>query len=358
MLEVASGLAARGHDMTVVYQNAGALLTSYAEAGVHTVQGGQFAVDRSQTVRSALQLLATTWLGIRRRPELVYVNDFQHTTFGALVSTATRSALVCHLRLTPPAAGSFARQLKLSIPHVDRFIAVSEDSRERHSRAGFPRERIDVVHNGIDLSHYSPGTPAQRTSARQQLGVDEDALVIAYVGRVDAVKGVETLVDAVNALHAENPRYHLLVVGRPAWHDSPQAGAAYVEGLRHRARPGSATFLGVQLDTVPVYRAADVVVVPSQWPEPFGRAVVEAMACGRPVIASRIGGIPEILTEDLEPLLVEPGSVADLAARLAWIDGRCTDLGPRCREVATARFGLERTLDGIESSFARAAQTR
>jgi glycosyltransferase involved in cell wall biosynthesis len=96
--------------------------------------------------------------------------------------------------------------------------------------------------------------------------------------------------------------------------------------------------------------AADVVAVPSMWNEPFGRVVVEALAAGLPVVASRVGGIPEILSGDLSPLLYERGSASELADRLHSLMGWRRDR-PELRDLALARaadFTIERMIDEIE----------
>jgi glycosyltransferase involved in cell wall biosynthesis len=353
MLEVAEGLSDRGHDLRLMYRFPGEYLPIYASFGATTRQARSFFIDRGDTVRSALGLIPTTAAGVRARPDLVYLNDILHAPFGALVSSITRRPLVAHLRLNPP-DDVLGRQIWASLPRIRRFIAVSSDTRTRYADFGFPQERIDVVHNAVDLDRYTPPSDTERQAARERLGIEDDEYLIVYIGRIDAVKGIDTLINATNRLVEQGLRVRLVVAGRPAWHETPEAGLRYVEELQRRALPGSATFLGVQLDTLPLYRAADVVAVPSNWPEPFGRVIVEAMACGLPVVASDIGGIPEILTEDLRQLLVTPGDSDDLAARLQSVRADAAELGRACRRVAEARFGSAQMLDGIEASFARA----
>jgi glycosyltransferase involved in cell wall biosynthesis len=104
-----------------------------------------------------------------------------------------------------------------------------------------------------------------------------------------------------------------------------------------------------------------VVVVPSLWAEPFGRVIVEAFATGRPVLASRIGGIPEILTGEFERFLVEPGDAALLASGLESLVGwqqREPGLADRCRTHVQDHFSLDRAVDGVERSLLVAAGER
>jgi glycosyltransferase involved in cell wall biosynthesis len=116
----------------------------------------------------------------------------------------------------------------------------------------------------------------------------------------------------------------------------------------------SVQFLAGRRDVVTPLHAADVVVVPSVWQEAFGRTVIEALSTGRPVVASRVGGIPEIITGPLEPMLFERGDVAELAERLRGLRGwqdREPGLADLCRSRILDAFTLDRTVDGIESTF-------
>lgn len=352
MLEVAEGLVRRNHDVTLMYRFAGEYLPLYAGFGAKTRQERAFFIDRGETLRSAAALAATTLHGVRLHPDLIYLNDVLHLPFGALVSSLTRSPAVSHLRLIP--GPNFGRQIWTALPRIRRFIAVSADTRDRWVSYGFPAEHIDVVYNAIDVARYSPGTPEDRAIARRDLGIDDDEQVVLYVGRIDKVKGIETLIGAVSRLAQRRQRLRLVVAGRPAWHETPEAGQEYVEQLRRMATDVTASFLGPVIDTVPLYRAADVVAVPSEWPEPFGRVVIEAMGCARPVVATAVGGIPEILTGELATLLAPPGDVEQLSDRLDQALDAGPELGAACREAAARRFGLETMLDGVEASFALA----
>lgn len=352
VLDVNGGLAARGHELTVMYFLGEELLPEYHRRGCATIRGLDFYLDQHRRPASLAGLLRSTWRGARVDPDLVYIQDFEHGPLGAMISSVRRTPLVSHLRLTPPA--SYARQHRAALQRVDRFIAVSNDVRERFVQSGLRRDRIDVVHNGLDLDEFSPGTLADRAAIRNELGLEPEEFVVVYVGRIDHVKGIETAVAACNRRAELGRPVRLVAVGQPVWHESEAEGEEYVERLRRLGAPSRALFVGARTDIVPIYRAADVVVVPSSWPEPFGRVVIEAMACGRPVIASRVGGIPEILTGELESLLFDPGDVEQLVQRLDEVAPVAGDLGLRCREEAAARFGIETVIDGVENTLNRA----
>jgi glycosyltransferase involved in cell wall biosynthesis len=118
--------------------------------------------------------------------------------------------------------------------------------------------------------------------------------------------------------------------------------------------PDRCTWVGHRLDVRPLYHAADVAVVPSRWGEPFGRAVLEPMSSGIPVLGSIDGGIPETLTGRFGEFLVAPDDPAALAEKLARVRGwreREPDLGTACRNHVVRNFSLEREIDGVEGLF-------
>jgi glycosyltransferase involved in cell wall biosynthesis len=112
---------------------------------------------------------------------------------------------------------------------------------------------------------------------------------------------------------------------------------------------------------VSLLQAADVATVPSVWPEPLSRSIMEALACGVPVVATAVGGSPEILTDWMSRLLAEPGNADDLARHLLdvldWRDGE-VDLGRRCRQAAENRLSLDDEVDQIESAMLSALERR
>jgi glycosyltransferase involved in cell wall biosynthesis len=113
-------------------------------------------------------------------------------------------------------------------------------------------------------------------------------------------------------------------------------------------------------DVTPLLHAADVVALPAQWDEPFGRVLIEAMASGRPAVATRTGGVPEVLTGDFERFLVDRKDVGALAKALdGALDWRLTEpaLGPACRAHVIENFTLGRVLDEVEKILADAART-
>lgn len=179
-----------------------------------------------------------------------------------------------------------------------------------------PREHAYVLRNCVDVSCFSPGEPD--TDLRASLGFAPDDFVLLFCGRLIPEKGIHKLLDALALIH--DPRVKLLIVGSPFFAQVQQS--PYLHRLEQQAAPlgDRVRFSGYvpNAKLPPYYRLADLVCIPSLWEEPACLVAVEAMACGRPVLATRSGGMPEYL-EGSQAVLVDRGS--DVAKHLAWAIG-------------------------------------
>jgi len=204
-----------------------------------------------------------------------------------------------------PYAPHTAREALKSFTPIAR-IFVSEALRQRYLKLFPDWKNTYAIHNGADERLFYP-LPAGATRSNP-------VPVILYVGRLQAEKGVHILLDAIRILHERNVRVLCKLVGS---HFSGGSKAnSYIRAL-HRSSPPNVEFVGYRAATeiAQEYRAADVFCCPSIWQEAFGNVNIEAMACGIPVVASRVGGIPEIAAEG-GILLVEPESAVALADAL------------------------------------------
>jgi glycosyltransferase involved in cell wall biosynthesis len=236
---------------------------------------------------------------------------------------------------------------------VTRFIAVSQATASQFVEAGFDPASISVVYNGIDVDEYSPGD--DRESTRRELGIAADDYVVMYAGRMSSVKNHSLLIQAFAKLADSVPGSWLLMVGETSEHADSSIVTPYVQELLALAHSvgiaGRVKWLGKRHDLPRLYRASDVLVLPSSFQEPFGRTLVEAMACGTPAVGTRVGGIPEVLSGEFAKNCVNPGDSQSLAARLLILrDWRERDpgLALRCRAHVAGGFSLERTIDGVD----------
>ena len=175
------------------------------------------------------------------------------------------------------------------------------------------------------------------------------AFVVVFIGGTANDKGAGVLLDAWRLLDLAPGEGELLILGRPD--DELRRRLDSMEGSG--ADP-TVRVVAHQADVRPWLQLSDVVAVPSTTHDPCPLAVLEGLACGRPVVGSRIGGIPEMLSGPLAELLVEPGDAAALADRLidlrGWSVSRPT-LGADCRRHVLDHFTVDRMVDDLEAVF-------
>jgi UDP-glucose:(heptosyl)LPS alpha-1,3-glucosyltransferase len=211
-------------------------------------------------------------------------------------------------------------------------------------------QRIRLVYHGTDTERFSPRhRRSVREPLRAQLGIGEDEVVLLFVGHDYRRKGLSTAIRALERLHREGARARLLVVGGkrrgptfPAWPKPNLAGV---------------TLVGPVDDPAPYYAAADALVLPSFY-DPFGLVVLEAAACGLPVVVSRFAGAAELLSEGIEGfVLADPADDCALCDRLRALmePWRRQQMGEAARRLAL-RYTLDRNCDELMAVYREVAQ--
>lgn len=341
MLQVAQQLVARGHAVSALYVTPGSNLPAWRALADDLRQVRSFDCTQAHFLGDLTRLPAAVRAARALSPEVVYLNRAEQMVFGLLASRFSRAPLVVHLRthLHFPGVTVAGRM-------AAHFIAVSDFVRDHWIAAGVPADKITTVHNGIDPAAYPAGGLGERAVARAALGLPADVYTVLYYGRVSDGKGVGTLLEAWRRLGLGPDQARLVIVGG----SPPHRADAFERDLRDR-QPDGCHWLPMTADVMPALHAADTVVLPAEWQEPFGRVVIEGMSSGRPVIGTRVGGIPEILTGEFAGMLADPADPDDLADRIrALRDWRTTDpgLGRRCTAHVEDHFSLARTVDGVE----------
>jgi glycosyltransferase involved in cell wall biosynthesis len=286
-------------------------------------------------------------LAAERNIDVLHCHQYSPFVYGRIAAMWNRRLKIVyteHGRLSdaPP---SWKR--RLVNPLLARFdgaiIAVSHELRDYMIESGFPRERVRVIHNGIEPAHAA--TPLDRRRARTLLGLDERAFVVMTVARLDPVKDLGTLLDAFAIARKRVPSARLVIVG-----DGPER-----QRLEDRAGrddlAGSVVITGYRSDVRALLPAADI-YASSSISEGVSITILEAMATGIPVVATAVGGTPEILSDGAGGILVPSRDPARMAAA---ISSRAEDHRRRTALAAAARRRLETsfTIDRMVDDYAR-----
>lgn len=348
-LAMARGLRDRGHDVRVLATawNNGDFPRRLVAAGIphRSVYLGKISLSlRSPYPRwtaAALARLPGALLSTRRwlrefAPEVVLANN-RDTVL--LLDPLLRGLPVLFLMHEAPPRSRASRIVFSRVAaRTTKFLAVSEHVRSRLTALGIDERRSRVVYNGVDISGAAP----VRT---RDVGAP---FTVGLIGRIAEWKGHDDLLAALAILRARGVAFRCVIAGT--------GEPAYVARLRSSAELAQISdrvrWLGYMPDVRALYSELDVCVVPSRIEEAFGMVAAEAALAGVPVVATRRGGLPEVVDDGVTGFLVDPESPSQLAARLAQLavdSGLRARLGAAGRARVLARFTADRMVSDIEA---------
>jgi glycosyltransferase involved in cell wall biosynthesis len=293
----------------------------------------------------------------RHRPAIWHAHDYKSNLLGLAARRSHPMRLVTTVHCWT-VRGSLRSELyyaldRLLLRHYDQVICVSEDLRRRSLDAGVAPDRCWHVPNAIDTEEYRRSRPSD--AAKRALGVAPGRRVIGAVGRLSREKAFDALIASTGRLVADALDVELWIAGEGPERPRLEEAVARL-GLRERVR-----LLGHRADLEPLYEAMDLFVLSSTH-EGLPNALLEAMAFSVPAVATRVAGVPGLIRDGENGLLVEPGSVealtaamrtllddADLRGRLA-LSGRRTieETYSFSRRMADIKTIYDRTL-GVEA---------
>jgi glycosyltransferase involved in cell wall biosynthesis len=214
---------------------------------------------------------------------------------------------------------------------------------EAHGVSG---NAIFRIPNSVDTERFCPVSEKEKYEIRKSLGIREEAFVVTYTGRLVDYKGLPLLLRVWREVHAGYGESHLLLVGSGGL-DMHNCENALRDFVSEHGLDDCVSFVG-SVDNVQTYlQASDVFVLPTER-EAFGISLIEAMACGIPVIASRVGGIPDILQDNVDGCLVAAGDFQQLRGSLDMLYGDVgmrKRLGNSARDSVVQRFSERAVLD-------------
>jgi glycosyltransferase involved in cell wall biosynthesis len=333
--------------------------TAFEQLGDSALRGG-----RGRIVRFGLSAPAALWAAWRYRrqlgrllaelrPDVVHSNSIK---FHLLTRKSAGPLVVWYVHDFLGARAVAAKMLRWT-QGVDGCVAVSR-AVAQDAQAVLPRVPVEVVYNAIDVDHFRPGPSALSLDALAGLPVADPSIVrVGLVATYARWKGQDIFLRAAAQLTQQlRPgTARFFIVGGPIYQTlGSQWSRDELRALAKAVGAAEVGFIDFQDDPRDVYRALDIVVHASKRPEPFGRTVVEAMACGRAVIVTQAGGAAELFTEGHDAMGVSAGDPLGLAEKLQELIGnpqRRAELGANGRRSAEVRFARSRLGEQILTAY-------
>lgn len=296
----------------------------------------------------------------KEMPDIVHLN--MHVPFSCFFAIfAAKAARIRHILATVhsvvvptsrfPLGASIKRLLsKVLFPNVEKFICDSKKSRDEFcANYAISATRVDVVYPLIDTSAIINTPSSMGALKRKELGLDGNIPVVGVVSRLVRDKGIGTLIDSVPLIRQRIPDVKLVIVG-----DGPlmKSLKEQVRGLKLQDR---VLFTGFRDDLENVFQAFDVFAMASLH-ESFPLSILEAMAAGKPVVTTGVGGIPEIVKDGVSGLIVkpdDPASLADAVVSILSDRQRAKRMGEVSKDIVQKNFTLQGAVDKIDLIYLR-----
>ena len=240
--------------------------------------------------------------------------------------------------------------LRRLTPRIDHLVAVSKAIERKIADEGRHGARVSLIYNGVDLERYSHQEPC--CTLREEYGMEPDAELVGVVGRLELEKGHPTLLEAWPLVLDRVPAAYLLIVGEGSRLDALHQIARDQGVERH------VIFTGRRDDIPAVTAAFDVAVLPS-YREAQGLTILEAMAMSRPVVASNVGGIPEMIENGVNGVLVpphDPPALADAIASLLEDHQRADMIGRAGHDTVHDRFCIQLMVNAVQELYDEGAR--
>jgi glycosyltransferase involved in cell wall biosynthesis len=305
-------------------------------------------------VKDFKALLSLTWLIFKEKPEIVHTHSSKAGILGRL---AAKIAGVSHIIHTPHGHvfyghfGPFASRIfrwveKIFSKFTDRMVALTDGEMDDYINLSVcPTEKLLKIHSGVDIKKFMQAN-GNRVEKRRSLGLDQNEAVIGFVGWLLPIKGPKYLLKAMDDVWQVYQDASLVLVGKGDLDVDLRA-----EALKKNAN-GKVKFLGWREDIDEIMPLFDMLVLPSL-NEGMGRVLVEAMAAGKPVVASRVGGIPDLVRDGVTGYLVPPADEKALAngiKKLLDDPAEAKQMGRRGQEHCR-QFSLEAMIEKLDALY-------
>ncbi len=277
----------------------------------------------------------------KERISLVHSNSHSDAPYGILACRFRKIPIISHIRdiIQPDKIGKYL------LKHADRLIAVSNAAAGAFKDIKNRNKKLLVINNSLDLNNFKPSR-----DIRRELNISRNELVIGIVGQISRLKGHDVFLNAASIVLKKAQKVKFLIIGEVRRERDQGLCEALINKLNLRE---NVIFAGFRNDIANVMSTIDILAFPTI-KESFGRSAIEAMALAKPVVASNVGGVPEIVSHGKTGILVPPGDAEELANGLLELINnkkKREDMGKEGFKVVREKFDIKDMMNKIENMY-------
>jgi glycosyltransferase involved in cell wall biosynthesis len=323
-----------------------------AEATRRSMPLHEYPIDSFHSVRTIAQQMRFASSIVRRRIEIVHAYNFYGNVFAIPPARlAAAPVVIASIRDRGPYLSPMQARVQRQICRVATRVLVNATSvKDWLLEQGYNPGRIVVIPNGVDLSRFDG--PFDRNAIRREFGLEPGVPLVTVVSRLNYLKGLEHFLEAAALLVPRFPHVRFLIVGEAQLGDLRYLNV--LTSLANRRGIGDKViFTGVRAD-VPALLASSTISVMPSLNEALSNVLLESMAAGAPTVATRVGGTPEAMVDQVTGLLVPPADPAAMAAAIARLLSDpefASALGRAARRVVEDRFSVGRMVEATEQLY-------
>ncbi|MDY6894138.1 MAG: glycosyltransferase family 4 protein [Thermotogota bacterium] len=247
------------------------------------------------------------------------------------------------------------RFLKLYLSLIEMIVSLSENTRESLMNLGMSKDKIVVIPPAIDLNLFHPDLPTE--SIRKELNIESNTHLLLYVGDLTKTRGLYCLIDALDATLEQSPNTNLLLAVNMPLDRYKQGKFEIKEKISSFGLDDNVIPLGIVNNMPEVMNASDIFIASYLSIESIADypiSLLEAMACGKPAIATSVGGIPEVIKHKKNGLLVQPGDAQELKNAICYIfdnKDEAKNMGDNAATYVAENYGIEAIVNKLEKVY-------
>jgi glycosyltransferase involved in cell wall biosynthesis len=322
-------------------------------------------VRRISPINDLRALVALFRLMRKTEPHIVHTHTSKAGILGRLAAWLARVPTIIHTSHGHVFYGHFGRLLSRIFLQMEKLlgrithhhIALTPEEGKDYLNLGVAKSKnISVIHSGVDLNCFKRSA-TESNPKRNKLGISPDSLVVGYVGWLIPIKGVTYLVKAMSEVVQSHPNSLLLLVGKGD--EKGEEEIKLKEQVENLGLANNVRFLGWRPDVDEIMGCFDIFVLPSL-NEGMGRVLVEAMSAGLPIVASRVGGIPDLVTHGENGLLVPPADACALERAISDLlndEDRRKHMGEIGKRICRP-YSVEAMVEKIDDLYCRLVEER